>query len=117
MHVVSHPEADQELEAAALWYDERQADLGSDFVDEFESTLRRIMAEPERWRSGEQWGQTLTYDNWRDSRQSGGMARRLRIHVSDGWYCAMSRANGGGVAGVVLEGEEEAWPRVHRRRR
>jgi hypothetical protein len=29
MHVVSHPEADQELEAAALWYEQRQAGLGT----------------------------------------------------------------------------------------
>ena len=50
MHVVSHPEADQELEAAALWYEERQPDLGHAFIDEFERTLRRIIAEPERWR-------------------------------------------------------------------
>jgi hypothetical protein len=40
------------------------------------------------------------------------MARRLRIHVSDGLYPAMSGANGGGVAGVVLGEEEEAWPPV-----
>ena len=33
MRVVSHPEADQELEAAALWYEARQPGLG----------------EPERW--------------------------------------------------------------------
>ncbi len=50
MRVVSHPEADQELEAAALWYEERQPGLGDDFLDEFERTLRRIVAEPERWR-------------------------------------------------------------------
>ena len=50
MHVVSHPEADQELEGAALWYEQRQLGLGDDFVDEFENTLRRIVAEPERWR-------------------------------------------------------------------
>lgn len=50
MHVVSHPEADHELEAAALWYEERQPNLGNDFLDEFEHTLRRIVAEPERWR-------------------------------------------------------------------
>ena len=50
MRVVSHPEADAELEAAALWYQERQSGLGSDFLDEFERTLRRIVAEPERWR-------------------------------------------------------------------
>jgi len=49
MRVVSHPEADQELEAAALWYDERQPGLGDDFLDEFERTLGRIVAEPERW--------------------------------------------------------------------
>jgi len=50
MHVVSHPEADQELEAAALRYDERQPGLGDDFLDQFERTLRRIVAEPDRWR-------------------------------------------------------------------
>lgn len=50
MRVVSHPEADDELEAAALWYEERQPGLGDAFLDEFERTLRRIVAEPERWR-------------------------------------------------------------------
>lgn len=50
MRVVSHPEADEELEAAALWYQEQQSGLGDDFLDEFEYTLRRIVAEPERWR-------------------------------------------------------------------
>ncbi len=49
MHVVSHPEADQELEAGALWYEERQPGLGDDFLDAFEDTLRRILDEPERW--------------------------------------------------------------------
>ena len=49
MRVERHPEADQELEAAALWYDERQAGLGGDFLDEFEGTLRQIMDAPERW--------------------------------------------------------------------
>jgi hypothetical protein len=49
MHVVSHPEADQELETGALWYEERQPGLGGDFLDEFERTLRRIVSEPERW--------------------------------------------------------------------
>jgi len=50
MRVVSHPEADQELEIAALWYEERQAGLGDDFLDEFERTLRRILVAPQRWR-------------------------------------------------------------------
>lgn len=50
MRVVSHPEAKQELEAAALWYDQRQLGLGEEFLKEFEATLRRIVAEPDRWR-------------------------------------------------------------------
>ena len=50
MRVVSHPEADEELEAAALRYEQRQAGLGDAFLDQFERTLRRIVAEPERWR-------------------------------------------------------------------
>ena len=50
MRVDSHPEAVQELEAAALWYEDRQAGLGSDFLDDFEATLRRIVAAPDRWR-------------------------------------------------------------------
>jgi plasmid stabilization system protein ParE len=50
MRVVSHPEADEELEAAALWYEDRQPGLGDAFVDEYERTLRRVVAEPERWR-------------------------------------------------------------------
>lgn len=49
MRVVSHPEADEELEAVALWYEERQSGLGDDFLNEFERTLNRIVAEPERW--------------------------------------------------------------------
>jgi hypothetical protein len=50
MRVVSHPEADEELEAATFWYEERQSGLGDDFLIQFERTLRRILAEPERWR-------------------------------------------------------------------
>ncbi|MCI0541199.1 MAG: type II toxin-antitoxin system RelE/ParE family toxin [Verrucomicrobiales bacterium] len=50
MRVVSHPEADEELEAAALCYEQRQPGLGDAFLDQFERTLRRIVAEPERWR-------------------------------------------------------------------
>jgi len=50
MCVVSHPEAGQELEAAALWYEARQSGLGDDFMDEFKRTLHRIAAAPQRWR-------------------------------------------------------------------
>lgn len=49
MPVVSHPEADEELEAAALWYEERQPGLGEVFLEQFERTLCRIVAKPERW--------------------------------------------------------------------
>jgi hypothetical protein len=50
MQVVSHPEADEQLEAAAFWYEERQPGLGDNFLEQFERTLRRILDEPERWR-------------------------------------------------------------------
>lgn len=49
MHAVSHPEADAELEAATLWYDERRSGLGDDFLNEYERTLQRILANPFRW--------------------------------------------------------------------
>jgi plasmid stabilization system protein ParE len=49
MRVVSHPEADEELEAAARWYEERQPGLGDRFLDDFEKTLRRILEAPNRW--------------------------------------------------------------------
>lgn len=51
MRVVSHPEAEAELEAAAIWYEDRQAGLGHDFLHEFERTLRRIVREPTRWQT------------------------------------------------------------------
>ena len=46
LRVVSHPEADEELEAAALWYEARQPELGDDFLDDFELTLRRAIQNP-----------------------------------------------------------------------
>lgn len=55
MHVVSHPEAEEELKGAALWYEERQPGLGDDFLDEFERALRRIMVDPTRHRKI--WGE------------------------------------------------------------
>ena len=62
MHVVSHPEADQELEAAAIWYEERQPGLGTDFLNDFESTLHRIVAAPERWRLFHRTNRKLNFD-------------------------------------------------------
>jgi hypothetical protein len=64
MRVVSHPEADEELEAAALWYEERQPGLGDDFLDQFEHTLNRILAEPERWRKVRGDNRKLNFDRF-----------------------------------------------------
>lgn len=50
MRVIRHPEVSQELEAAALWYEERQPGLGGDFLEEYGATLIRILSEPKRWR-------------------------------------------------------------------
>jgi hypothetical protein len=50
MRVVRHPDVPQELEAAALWYEDRQPGLGEDFLGEYQATLRRIIATPKRWR-------------------------------------------------------------------
>jgi toxin ParE1/3/4 len=50
MRVLRHPEVAQELEAAALWYEERQQGLGGDFLEEYQVTLDRIRSAPERWR-------------------------------------------------------------------
>ena len=49
LRVVSHPEAEEELEAAARWYEARQPGLGDGFLDDFERTLRRILEAPDRW--------------------------------------------------------------------
>ncbi len=48
--VVSHAEADEELEAAALRYEQQSPGLGEDFLDHFEATLARILEAPDRWR-------------------------------------------------------------------
>ena len=37
--VVSHPEAEEELAAAAQWYEARQPGLGDGFLDDFERTF------------------------------------------------------------------------------
>jgi hypothetical protein len=50
MHVIRHPEVPQELEAAALWYEERRSGLGSDFLEEYQATMARVLVDPKRWR-------------------------------------------------------------------
>ncbi|MBI4606977.1 MAG: type II toxin-antitoxin system RelE/ParE family toxin [Planctomycetes bacterium] len=49
LSVESHPEADHELEEAALRYERQSPGLGGDFLNELEATLRRILEAPERW--------------------------------------------------------------------
>lgn len=42
--------AEMELSKAAEWYEARAADLGQEFLDEFEAVMDRVMAFPEAWR-------------------------------------------------------------------
>ena len=42
VRVVLHPEARIELRAAALWYEERRAGLGDEFLSETSTVLTRI---------------------------------------------------------------------------
>lgn len=51
MRVIRHPEVAPELEAAALWYEERQSGLGEAFLVEYQATLSQILREPGRWRT------------------------------------------------------------------
>ncbi len=41
-----HKEADEEMKAAATYYEERVTDLGGDFLDEIEQGLSRIQQFP-----------------------------------------------------------------------
>lgn len=60
MHVFSQPKADQELTAAAVWYDERQPGLGGDFLDELVFWLSAHAPDPRQpWENLE----TSTADN------------------------------------------------------
>jgi plasmid stabilization system protein ParE len=49
-----HPAAEEELEEAAGWYEERQAGLGADFIGAVRSKIGMILEAPGRWaiRSG-----------------------------------------------------------------
>jgi hypothetical protein len=38
VRVIRHPEVPQELEAAAVWYEECQSGLGEDFLVEYQAT-------------------------------------------------------------------------------
>ena len=43
-----HPDFDSDVIAAAEWYDERQALLGSDFIARVEKAVTQLIANPER---------------------------------------------------------------------
>ena len=64
MQGVRHPEADLELEAAALWYERQQRGLGEDFLLEFERTLRRVLEDPLRWRIFHKSNRKLNFDRF-----------------------------------------------------
>ena len=64
MRVVRHPDVPLELEEAAAWYENRRAGLGKDFLDEYQATLRRILAEPERWRKIRDDNRKLNFDRF-----------------------------------------------------
>jgi plasmid stabilization system protein ParE len=52
VRVELHPDARAELRSAALWYEERRAGLGDEFVAEISAALDRISRGPEsnpRW--------------------------------------------------------------------
>jgi toxin ParE1/3/4 len=49
-----HPEARLEYREAAAFYESRRAGLGAAFSLEVETTIRKILEAPERWRSLEQ---------------------------------------------------------------
>jgi hypothetical protein len=64
MRVDRHPEADQELEAAALWYERQRVGLGEEFLCEFERTLSRICEAPLQWRLFDNINRKLNFDRF-----------------------------------------------------
>jgi hypothetical protein len=49
MRVLNHPEATAELIAAVEWYQEVRAGLGEELLADFERTVSRLSADPERF--------------------------------------------------------------------
>lgn len=46
MRIELHPEAQQELDSAALWYDAQRPGLGEEFLDAISATFIRILDSP-----------------------------------------------------------------------
>ena len=67
MHLELHPEARAELRSAALWYDERRAGLGDDFIAEVSAALDRVGDAPE------------SYPAWPGTRAAGQLIRKATI--------------------------------------
>ena len=49
MQVIYHPEVEADLVEAALFYESREAGLGSDFLNLFDAAVAVIAEAPERW--------------------------------------------------------------------
>jgi hypothetical protein len=49
LSIRSHPEADIEVESAALWYEDRQIGLGQDFLNELDRAFTLILESPDVW--------------------------------------------------------------------
>lgn len=50
MKLAYHPAAEAEVVAAARFYEQAVSGLGGQFLDEFDRSIARILAAPERWR-------------------------------------------------------------------
>ena len=64
MRLELHPEARAELRIAALWYDERRAGLGDEFIAEVSAAFDRIRGAPE------------SYPAWPGTRAEGPLIRK-----------------------------------------
>jgi toxin ParE1/3/4 len=50
MHLIHHPDAEEELIEAARYYEQEVPTLGVQFLDAVDRAVAVILSEPERWR-------------------------------------------------------------------
>jgi hypothetical protein len=67
VQVVLHPEARVEFRSATLWYEERRARLGDDFIAAIAVTFRRISEAPE------------SFPKWPGTRQAAPEIRKATV--------------------------------------
>lgn len=67
MQVELHPEAEEELDGAASWYDDQRPGLGDELVAEVASTLTKVAASPE------------AFSAWPGAASDAGPIRRARV--------------------------------------